>query len=44
MYDPFFTTKNPILENNSLMTPFFTLFVLLRASDNTTDTWAVPPP
>jgi len=30
---PFFTRKTPISENNSLMTPFFTLFVLLRASD-----------
>src|SRR6218665_3636839 len=35
-YDPFFTRKTTISENNSLTTPFFTLFVLSRASDNTT--------
>src|SRR6218665_3327532 len=41
VYDPFLTRK----------TPFFTLFILSRASDNTTsqniggtDAWAVPPP
>src|SRR6218665_1923866 len=41
VYDPFLTRK----------TPFFTLFKLSRASDNTTslniggtDAWAVPPP
>src|SRR6218665_2829490 len=28
VYDPFFTRKPPISENNSLMTPFSTLFVL----------------
>src|SRR6218665_3366559 len=33
VYDPFFTRKTPISESNSLMTPFFTLFVLSRASD-----------
>src|SRR6218665_2976517 len=33
---PFFTRKTTILEKNSLMTLFFTLFVLSRASDNTT--------
>ena len=49
VYDPFFTRKSAISENNSLTTPFFTLFVLSRASDNTTspnigetDAWAVP--
>ena len=49
IYDPFFTRKTLIAENNSLMTPFFTLFVLSRTSDNTTsqniggtDAWAVP--
>ena len=48
VYDPFFTRKTTISENNSLMTPFFILFVLSRASDNTTqniggtDAWAVP--
>src|SRR6218665_2894582 len=49
IYDPFFTRKTPISENNSFMTPFSTLFVLSRASDNTTsqnigrtDAWAVP--
>src|SRR6218665_736607 len=34
-YDPFFTRETPTSENNSLMTPFFTLFVLSRAFDNT---------
>src|SRR6218665_537810 len=51
VYDPFFTRKTTISEKNSLMTPFLkTLFVLSRASDNTTfqniggtDAWAVPP-
>src|SRR6218665_4230084 len=32
IYDPF-TRKAPISEKNSLMTPFFTLFVFSRASD-----------
>ena len=36
VYDPFFTRKTTISEKNSLTTPFFTLFVLSRASDNTT--------
>src|SRR6218665_2023327 len=27
VYDPFFTRKTPISANNSLMTPFLTLFV-----------------
>src|SRR6218665_1131525 len=35
IYDPFFTRKSTISEKNSVMTPFFTLFVLSRASDNT---------
>src|SRR6218665_3090198 len=52
IYYPFFTRKPPISENklNFLMTPFFTRFVLSRASDNTTsqniggtDAWTVPP-
>src|SRR6218665_1565531 len=41
--------KTTISEKNSLMTPFFTLFVLSRAFDNTTsqniggtDAWAIP--
>src|SRR6218665_4119112 len=49
-YDPFFTRKSPISENKSLITPFFTLFILSRASDNTTslniggtDAWAAHP-
>src|SRR6218665_3677266 len=33
VYDPFFTRKTPISENNSLITPLFTLFVLSRTSD-----------
>jgi len=33
---PFFTRKTTISEKNSLITPFFILFVLSRASDNTT--------
>src|SRR6218665_3568049 len=36
VYDPFLTRKTTISEKNSFMTLFFTLFVLLRASDNTT--------
>src|SRR6218665_1181903 len=32
-YHPFFTRKTAISENNSLITSFFTLFVLSRASD-----------
>src|SRR6218665_2828887 len=36
VYDPFFTRKTTILESNSLMIPFFILFVLSCASDNTT--------
>src|SRR6218665_1866780 len=50
IYDPFFTRKITISENNSLTTPFFTLFVLSRASNNTisqnsggTGAWAVHP-
>src|SRR6218665_2425886 len=50
VYDPFLTRTTTISEKNSFMTPFFkTLFVLSRASDNTTsqniggtDAWAVP--
>src|SRR6218665_2853303 len=49
VYDPFFTRKTTISEKNSLTTLFFTLFVLSRASENTTsqniggtDAWAVP--
>src|SRR6218665_3430554 len=49
VHDPFFTRKTTISENNSLIRPFFTLFVLPRASDNTTflniggtNAWAVP--
>src|SRR6218665_1572887 len=48
VYDLTITTA--ISQKKSLMTPFFTLFVLSRASDNTTsqnikgtDAWAVPP-
>src|SRR6218665_1606428 len=40
-----------ISEKNSFIRPFFTLFILSRASDNTTslniggtNAWAVPPP
>src|SRR6218665_3337756 len=51
LYDPFFATKIPIPQNNSLMTHLFTLFVLSHTNDNTTsqniggtDAWAVPPP
>src|SRR6218665_375231 len=34
VFDPFFTRKTPISENNSFRTPFFfTLFVLSHASD-----------
>src|SRR6218665_2969156 len=36
IYDPFLHEKTSISEKNSLMTPFFTLFLLSRASDNTT--------
>src|SRR6218665_691217 len=36
LYDHFFTTKSRISQNNSLMTPFFTLFLLSRTSNNTT--------
>src|SRR6218665_1730819 len=36
VYAPFFTRKTTISEKNFLTTPFFTLFVLSRASDNTT--------
>src|SRR6218665_2448938 len=36
VYDPFFTRKSTISEKNALTTTFFTLFVLSRASDNTT--------
>ena len=49
VYDPFLTRKTTISEKNSFVTPFFTLFVLSCASDNTTsqniggtDAWAVP--
>src|SRR6218665_3886102 len=35
LYDPFLIRKTTISENNSFMTPFFTLFLLSRASDNT---------
>src|SRR6218665_2479629 len=49
LYDPFLTRTTTISENNSFMTPFFTLIVLSRAADNTTpqnigetDAWAVP--
>src|SRR6218665_2358829 len=50
IYDPFFTRKTTISEKNSLIRPFFTLFVLSRrASDITTplniggtNAWAVP--
>src|SRR6218665_2720201 len=36
VYDPFLTKRTTNSEKNSFMTPFFTLFVLSRASDNTT--------
>src|SRR6218665_3377750 len=36
VYDPFLTSTTTISEKNSFMTQFFTLFVLSRASDNTT--------
>ena len=36
VYNLFFTRKTTISEKNSLIRPFFTLFVLTRASDNTT--------
>ena len=36
VYDLFFTRKSTISEKNSLIAPFFTLFVLSRASNNTT--------
>src|SRR6218665_433060 len=50
VYDPFFTRKTTASEKNSLTRHFFfTLFVLLRASDNNTsqnigetDAWASP--
>jgi len=49
VYDPFFTRKTPVSENNFFITPFFTLFVLSHASDKHyfskywgTDAWAVP--
>src|SRR6218665_3156303 len=48
VYYPFFTRKTSISEKNSLITPFFTRFLLSRASDNTsqniggTDAWPVP--
>src|SRR6218665_437453 len=35
LYDPFLIRKTTISENNSFLTPFFTLFLLSRASDNT---------
>src|SRR6218665_2371216 len=48
VYGPFITRTTTISEKNSFMTPFFTLFVLSRASDNTTsqniggtNAWAV---
>src|SRR6218665_3973128 len=51
VYDPFLIRTTTISEKNSFMTPLFTLFILYRASDNTTsqniggtDAWAVPPP
>src|SRR6218665_844708 len=55
LHVPFFTRKTPISENNSLMKPFFTLFVLSQASVRQTlyftskniggtDAWAVPSP
>src|SRR6218665_2185724 len=50
VHDSFFTRKTRISEINSLITPFLTLFVLLRASHNTTsqntgetDAWPSPP-
>jgi len=33
VYDPFFTRKIPVSENNSFMAPFFTLFILSHASE-----------
>src|SRR6218665_3621695 len=49
VHDLFFTRKTTISEKNFLITPFFTLFVLSRASDNITslnigetNAWAVP--
>ena len=51
IYDPFFTRKTTISEKNSVATPFFTMFVRSRPSDNTTsqkiggggtDAWADP--
>src|SRR6218665_1119781 len=49
--DPFFTRKTTISQKNSLISPFFTLFVLSRTSYNTTslniggtNAWAVPAP
>src|SRR6218665_3402375 len=36
VYNLFFTRKTTISEKNSLIRPFFTLFLLTRASDNTT--------
>src|SRR6218665_1359644 len=30
LYDPFFTTKTPISENNSLMTPFYSVRAFAR--------------
>src|SRR6218665_525630 len=36
VYHPFLTRTTTISEKNSLTTPFFTLFILSRASDNTT--------
>ena len=45
----FSSREKPISENNSFLTPLFTLFVLSRTSNNTTsqniggtDAWAVP--
>src|SRR6218665_1593145 len=35
-FRPLLTRKTTISEKNSFMTPFFNLFVLSRASDNTT--------
>ena len=49
VYGPFLTTKTSISDKKSLLTLFFTQFVLSHAPDNTTspniggtDTWAVP--
>src|SRR6218665_3009531 len=48
-YHPFFTRKTTISEKDSFIRPFFTLFILSRASDNTTslniggtNAWASP--